>query len=189
MDTLQQYSVLMQRRDANPRHWRSVWMKDRSERLIYLCEPVIKVSGDLVRAIERLDSDLLTAFLNELNERAKTVANECPEDCLGGEAIVLRNMVNLSVFPCIHQAVPALVLAGVVTALMDDLDTATTVICGNCETRLEDIRLDKEVSVLLCPVCDQDDRRWFQDIGCKGKDKRIYLEKGLRRAIGDCPET
>jgi hypothetical protein len=186
MTTFDCYTALMARLDADPRHWRAVWLHDTSERLTYLRDPVIKVSRELVRAVTQLDADRLIAFLTRLNDRASAIASQHPEHRLGGEAAALRAMVQMPVFASIKHAMPAITIAGLMTVLLDDLDEATTVFCANCETRLEQLHLAEAAFVQLCPECDRDDPRWFCDIGCIGQDKRLQIRRDLNGAIGDC---
>jgi hypothetical protein len=185
MNALERYTVLMSRQDTDPRHWRAVWLKDTSARLIYLHDPLIKVAQDLVKAVARLDADALTAFLERLNERVITIASQHPEYPLGSEAAALKAMVGLTIFPTIKQALPAIALAGLITELVDDLDEAAIVFCAHCETRLESIHLTETEPIHLCPLCDHDDLRWFQDVGCLGEDVRARIQEELRSALGD----
>lgn len=185
MNALERYTMLMSSQNTDPRHWRAVWMKDTSPRLIYLHDPLIKVSQDLVKAIAQLDADALTDFLARLNERVSVTASQHPEHPLGSEAAALKVMVSLTLFPTIKQALPAIALTGLITVLLDDLDEATIAFCADCETRLECIHLSEVESVLLCPVCNRDDVRWFQDAGCLGEDVRVRIQQELRSALGD----
>jgi hypothetical protein len=184
MNTFDCYTALMARLDANPRHWRAVWLHDASERLIYLRDPVIKVSHELVRAVTQLDGDHLIAFLTRLNDHACDIASQHPEHRLGGEAAALRSMVQMPVFASIKLAMPAITIAGLMTVLLDDLDEATTVFCANCETRLEQLHLAAATFVHLCPECDRDDARWFCDLGCIGQDKRLQIRQDLNGVTG-----
>lgn len=185
MDALERYTMLMEKPDTEPRHWRAVWLKDASARTIYLRAPLIKVSQALVFAVSRLDADPLNAFLVALNASALAVAVQYPEYQLGSEAAALSSMIKLPVFATVKRALPPLAIAGLVTVLLDDLDAATTVFCANCETRLEQIRLDPHSLVHLCPECDRHDPRWYQDIACMGEDKHLHVQAALRGALGD----
>src|SRR5690242_5776887 len=137
MNALECYTALMCKQDTDPRHWGVVWLKDTSARLIYLRDPLIKVSQALVKAIAELDADVLVGFLTRLSGYIEVVAREFPDYPLGGEAASLQAMVKLPLIATIQRAMPAVAIAGLVSVLMDDLDAATTVYCGACETRLE----------------------------------------------------
>jgi hypothetical protein len=185
MDALERYTMLMEKLDTNPRHWRAVWLKDDTARAIYLHDPLIKVSQALVIAIIRLDADALNAFLVALNAFALAIAVQYPEYQLGSEAAALSSMIKLPVFATVKKALPPIAIAGLVTVLLDDLDEATTVFCANCETRLEQIRLDPHSLVHLCPECDRHDPRWYQDITCMGEDKHLRVQAALRGVVGE----
>lgn len=184
MNAFERYAVLMGRQDTDPSHWRALWLSDTSARLEYLSKPLLKVSSDLVRAVARLDAAKLTLFLMCLSEQVNLVTSEYLDYPFGGEAAALRAMVKLAAFPSVKQAMPAIAIAGLATALIDDLYEATTVYCAGCGNRMEKINLTPEVLVLLCPDCDGDDPRWFQDTRCTGQDLRGWIQAALSCAIG-----
>jgi hypothetical protein len=185
MDDQERYMLLMSRFDADPRHWRFVWLKDSSARLVYLRDPLIKVSQALVKAVAALDADALAVFLNGLSAFTQSVVQEYPEYPLGGNAASLRAMVKLPMIATIQRAMPAIAIAGLLTVLMDDLDTATTYYCGACETHLERINLRDGACVSLCPYCDPMDVRWYEDSCCPGQDVRMWIQAGLSSAVGE----